>query len=60
VFEFPNLTLSPNGSVRIYTRRGTNTVIELYWGLESAAWQRGDKVRLLDPEGNLRAEYIIP
>ncbi|MCX8023757.1 MAG: lamin tail domain-containing protein [Thermanaerothrix sp.] len=59
-FEFPNLTLSPNGSVRIYTRRGNNTVIELYWGLESPAWQRGDKVRLLDPEGNLRAEYVIP
>jgi hypothetical protein len=59
-FEFPNLTLSPNGSVRIYTRRGNNTVIELYWGLETSAWQRGDKVRLLDPEGNLRAEYIIP
>ncbi|WP_299025477.1 lamin tail domain-containing protein [uncultured Thermanaerothrix sp.] len=59
-FEFPNLTLSKNGSIRIYTRRGNNTVIELYWGLETAAWRRGDKVRLLDPEGNLRAEYIIP
>ncbi|KPL83885.1 hypothetical protein SE15_01255 [Thermanaerothrix daxensis] len=59
-FEFPNLTLSKNGSIRIYTRRGNNTVIELYWGLETAAWRRGDKVRLLDPEGNLRAEYVIP
>lgn len=59
-FEFPNLTLSKNGSIRVYTRRGNNTVIELYWGLETAAWRRGDKVRLLDPEGNLRAEYIIP
>jgi len=60
VYRFPDLLLSKNGSIRVYTRRGNNTVIELFWGLDAPLWHSGDRIRLLDSQGNLRAEYTIP
>lgn len=59
-FTFPALTLNKNGSVRLYSRSGQNSVIELYWGLAKAAWKAGDTLRLFDPQGNQRADYTIP
>ncbi len=59
-YTFPDLTLSKNGSVRLYTRSGSNTVIELYWGLNGAVWRSGDTASLTDPQGNVRASYTIP
>ena len=59
-YTFPALTLNKNGSVRLYSRAGQSTVIELYWGLESAAWKAGDTITLYDPQNNQRASYTIP
>ena len=59
-FVFPNLVLSRNGSVRLYSRVGNDTVIELFWGRGEAAWRPGDIVTLLDYAGNVRASYTIP
>lgn len=59
-YTFPALTLNENGSVRLYSRSGQSTVIELYWGLESAAWKAGDTITLYDSQGNQRASYTIP
>ena len=59
-FTFPDLSLSKNGSIRLYTRSGTNTVIELFWGRDNAAWRSGDTAQLTDPQGNVRATYTIP
>lgn len=58
-FTFPNLTLK-NGAIRIYTRSGTDSVIELFWGLSDAVWEAGEIVTLVDPQGTLRASYQIP
>lgn len=60
VFTFPNLTLNPGGAVQIHTISGTNTVIDLYWGLEKPVWQSGEEAQLLDPSGNVRAVYTVP
>ncbi len=60
VFTFPNLTLNTGGAVQIHTIAGTNTVIDLYWGLSDPVWQSGEDAQLLDPSGNVRAVYTVP
>jgi len=60
VFVFPNLTLNTGGAVQIHTISGTNTVIDLYWGLSEPVWQSGEEAQLLDPSGNVRAVYTVP
>lgn len=60
VFTFPNLTLNSTGAVQIHTISGTNTVIDLYWGLANPVWESGEEAQLLDPSGNVRAVYTVP
>jgi hypothetical protein len=60
IFKFPKLTLYPNGAVQIHTASGTDTVIDLYWGIGEAAWSSGENARLFDAQGNLRAVYRVP
>jgi hypothetical protein len=59
-FTFPKLTLYPNGAVQVHTNAGTDTVIDLYWGLGDAIWSSGENARLFDAQGNLRAIYRVP
>lgn len=62
-FEFPQspaLTLFKDGAVYIFTKPGTNSVIELFWGRDQPVWQSGEVVTLLDNEGKVRANYTIP
>jgi hypothetical protein len=59
-YTFPDLLMSKNGSVRLYSRAGENTVIELYWNASAAVWASGEQVTLLDPQENVRAIYTIP
>lgn len=58
-YTFPNLNFI-TGAIEVYTRVGVDTVIELHWGREQAAWRAGEMVQLFDSEGNLRASYQIP
>jgi hypothetical protein len=58
VFTFPNLTLNTGGAVQVHTNAGTNTVIDLYWGLKTTpSGSSGEEAQLLDPGGNVRAVY---
>ena len=59
-FKFPQLTLYPNGAVQVHTITGTDTVIDLYWGIGEAVWSSGENARLYDAQGNLRAVYRVP
>jgi hypothetical protein len=60
IFKFPKITLYPNGAVQVHTAAGTDTVIDLYWGLADAVWKSGENARLFDAQGNLRAVYRVP
>ena len=60
VFTFPNLTLNTGGAVQVHTVTGTNTVIDLYWGLGDPVWSSGEEAQLLDPSGNVRTVYTVP
>ncbi len=60
-FTFPELGLLQEGAfVEVYTRTGHNTPFELYWNLEKAVWSSGETARVVDRDGNLRAEFKIP
>jgi len=59
-FTFPQLTLYPNGAVQVHTVSGTDTVIDLYWGLRDPIWQAGEDAKLFDSQGSLRAVYPVP
>lgn len=58
-YTFPNLTLK-KGAIRVYTRNGVDSVIELFWGQKEAVWKPGELVTLVDPQGTLQASYRIP
>lgn len=52
VFTFPTFTLDAGSSVRVWTRGGTNSATDLYWGSGSAIWNNtGDCAYLRDPTG---------
>ncbi len=59
-YTFPALTLYKNGAVQVHTAAGTDTVVDLYWGRDTSAWQVGKIVTLYDDQGNVKATYRIP
>lgn len=59
-FVFPALILNSEGSVKVLTKQGTNTVIELYWQADVPIWQSGEVANLADANGNSISTYSIP
>lgn len=60
VYIFPQLDLYAGGAVNLHTRAGTNTVVDLYWGMTAPAWRSGELIVLRDAQGNERATYQVP
>jgi LysM repeat protein len=58
--QFPQLTLFKGGAVNVYTRTGTDTVVDLYWGLSEPVWASGDTINLIDAQGDVHASYTVP
>lgn len=59
-FVFPQVTLYEGGQIVVNTRVGVDTPLELFWGLEEAAWRSGETVTLLDASGEVQATFQIP
>jgi len=59
-FSFPTLILNSGGAIKILSKKGTDTVIELYWQEDTAVWQSGETARLQDAAGEIVATYSIP
>lgn len=60
VFTFPEFTLYNGGGVNIYTRAGTDSVINLYWGSDHALWESGRVISLKDQTGKVHATFRVP
>jgi len=60
VYVFPMLSLFERGAVNVWTKLGANTVVDVFWGLQSPVWERGEQVTLRDAQGAVRATYTIP
>lgn len=59
-FTFPTLILNSHGDIKILSKKGMDTVIELYWQSDIPIWESGEKARLLDTNGETIATYSIP
>ena len=60
IYNFPQLTLYPEGAVQVHTMAGQDTVVDLYWGLRQSVWESGETVSLIDSQGTERATYKVP
>jgi len=61
VYRFPDgFTLYNRGAVSLHTQAGTDTAIDLYWGLSSAAWTSGKVMTLRDGNGDVQSTFTIP
>jgi hypothetical protein len=59
-FDFPLLELYKGGGVNVWTTAGSNSVVDLYWGLQAPVWESGERVTLKDAQGNVRDTYEVP
>lgn len=55
-----DVPLFPGGGVRLHSGAGSDTSIDLYWGLAEPAWQSGAEARLLDSAGGVITTYTVP
>jgi hypothetical protein len=54
VYSFPTFTLAAGGTVQIWTKSGTDTTTDLYWGSSSAIWNNtGDTATLKSDQGQI-------
>ncbi len=59
-YTFGNAPLFPGGSVRVHTRAGDNTSIDLYWGQSEAVWPSGTVVQLISAQGAVVHSLTVP
>ncbi len=59
VYIFPDFTLH-SGAISVHTAAGTDTVIDLYWGLNMAVWTPGKIITLRDSSGIIQSTFQIP
>jgi LysM repeat protein len=60
VYTFPAFTLYNGGGVNVYTRSGSDSVINLYWGMDHALWGSGATLTLRDRSGAVQATFQLP
>jgi micrococcal nuclease len=58
VYAFPDgFVLAGTASVRVWTKSGRDTSIDLYWGRSSGVWGSDDTAFLLDDIGTVIDRY---
>ncbi|NLA79636.1 MAG: lamin tail domain-containing protein [Chloroflexi bacterium] len=55
-----DIMLNPGGSLKIYSKEGTDSALTLYLNSQQAYWKSGITVTLRDPNQVERARYVIP
>ena len=60
VFTFPALILNSEGAIKVLSKKGMNSVIELYWQSDTPIWQSGETANLLNADGDILTSYLIP
>ena len=59
-YSFPDLRLAQNGSVKLFSKTGTDTVLELFMKSDVSLWQRGDILTLKDANGKVQTNFQVP
>ncbi|MEN8171633.1 MAG: lamin tail domain-containing protein [Chloroflexota bacterium] len=60
IYTFSQTNLYENGAMILSTRAGSDTALELFWGLSDAAWEIGEVVTLINADGLEIDNYQIP
>jgi len=60
VYRFPDFTFYSRGAVEIHTVEGSDSPVELHIGSNSALWEPGTEIRLLDADGTVQSVFQIP
>lgn len=55
-----DVPLFAGSSVRVHSGAGTDTTIDLYWGLTEPAWPSGVEARLINAQGDVVNTYVVP
>jgi len=59
-FTFPAFILNSQGAIKVLSKSGNPTVIELFWQSETPIWQSGETASLLNDAGETISTYSIP
>lgn len=59
-YQFPSFTLYNGGGVNIYSRAGSDSVINLYWGMDRPLWEPGKVITLRDHSGGVVSTFAVP
>ncbi len=46
--------------IKLRSRIGEDTALELYWDLKEAAWSSGDVIKVVDARGSIHSTFVIP
>jgi hypothetical protein len=58
VFTFPSFALNPRAYVRVWTKGGSNTATDLYWGRSQPVWNNDhDCAYLRNTQGQQVSQY---
>ena len=55
-----DVPLFPGGSIRLHSGAGSDTSIDLYWGMTEAVWQSGAEAQLVSATGDTITNYAVP
>lgn len=59
-YSFPDLRLAQNGTVKLFSKTGTDTVLELFMKSDVSLWQQGDILILKDANGKVQTNFQVP
>ena len=60
IFTIPAMILNSSGAIKIQSKSGVNSVIELFWQSDSPIWESGENARLINDDGEIVSTYSIP
>lgn len=59
IYTFGNLPIFPGGSVRIHSKTGTDTSVDLFWGQQGPIWSAGSVAQLVNVQGELVHTFTV-
>ena len=61
VYTFGDVGIFGEGAgILLYSRAGTNSALELFWGLDEAAWRSGETLTLWNAAEQVVATFVVP
>lgn len=60
IYTFGNVVIFSGSAIWLHSTEGQDTTIALYWKQSAPVWSSGAQVQLLNPEGNVVANYQVP